>query len=94
MARPPGETGRMPPRHRNIRADMLGTLGGRVGCGSVTLVCGAYRPGRCAPLVCSRPSSADIDTKGITMTSTFELALLDIFQFLIDNSEALTGLVG
>jgi hypothetical protein len=44
--------------------------------------------------VCSRPSSADIDTKGITMTSTFELALLDIFQFLIDNSEALTGLVG
>ncbi|ETD32830.1 hypothetical protein [Williamsia sp. D3] len=44
--------------------------------------------------MCSRPSAADIDTKGFTMTSTFELALLDIFQFLIDNSEALTGLVG
>lgn len=32
--------------------------------------------------------------KGITMTSTFELALLDVFQFLIDNSEALLGLLG
>lgn len=32
--------------------------------------------------------------EGNTMTSTFELAFLDIFQFLIDNSETLTGLIG